>query len=411
MDRNQKIYMIYRMFGYDYLFYTVINFLFFTQTKGLSVGQVMYLTGFYAMFGFIFQIPVNFIIERIGLKRSMNIGMISWILHILIIIFTNNFFLFAIGEMLSALGTTFKTISEQQYIYQSLKQTGTRKEFAKFEGKSVSMFYVMEAVSALLVGMLFEVNNYIPIVLTLMFMLIALVLSLGFDDLKSEYKESKSSFKGYLRDFKRIFKSRRIKTIYLYVFLITSIVTLTLTLEKSFIANINISPVIYGVILSLFTMSIGIGSKLQYKFEEVTKRKTLTYIGFAITILIVLAGVINQIFIDINIYFTLIATIFIFVIHSILQGIYRMSVKRYMNHFTTSDIRGKILSIFYICEGIGKSLIMFISGYIIDNIGTNCTSISIGIIASILLVCILKFMKKYVGLDEEEYSPQDCYKS
>lgn len=409
MDRNQKLYMIYRMFGYEYLFYTVINFLFFTETKGLSVGHFMYLAGFYAMFCFLFQIPINFIIEKIGLKKSMNIGMLSWIVHTLILIFSNSFTLFIIGEMMSALGTTFKTISEQQYIYQSLKQTGTRKNFAKLEGKSVSLFYIMEAVSALIVGVLFEINNYIPIVLTLMFMIIAFILSLSFDDIKPEYVKKRNSFHGYLEDFKVIFKSRRIKSIYLYVFLVTSIVTLTLTLQKSFIANLELSPVIYGFILAIFTACIGLGSKLQYKFQRITQRKTLTYIGFTITTLIVLAGIINQLFASVNLYFTLIITICIFVVHNISQGIYRMSVKRYMNHFTTSDIRGKILSLFYIFEGIGKSLIMFISGYIIDNIGTNYTSILIGIISTVLVYYILKHMKKYVGLNEEEYEARDIY--
>ena len=119
MDRNQKLYVLYRMFSYDYLFYTVINFLFFTITKEISVGQVMYLGGFYALFCFIFQIPINFIIEKIGLKKSINIGNLSWIVHVLILIFTNNFYLFIIGEMFSALGTTFKSLSEQQFLYSS----------------------------------------------------------------------------------------------------------------------------------------------------------------------------------------------------------------------------------------------------------------------------------------------------
>ena len=136
MDKNQKLYVLYRIFSYDYLFYTVINFLFFTITKKLSVGQVMYLGAFYSLFCFMFQIPINFIIEKIGLKKAMSIGNFCWIIHVLILIFTNNFYLFIIGEILSALGTTFKTLSEQQYLYSSLKQTKTRSKFGKIERES-----------------------------------------------------------------------------------------------------------------------------------------------------------------------------------------------------------------------------------------------------------------------------------
>ena len=410
MDRNQKLYQIYRIFGYEYLFYTVINFLFFTITKEITVGQVMYLAGFYAAFCFIMQIPINFVIEKIGLKKAMNIGNLCWIIHILIIIITNNFYLFVIGEIFSALGTTFKTLSEQQYLYASLKQTGTRSKFSKIEGRSVGGFYIIEAISALFVGFLFEINQYIPIYLTLIFMCISFVLSLMFENIKPNYSKKKNDFIGYLKDFKMVLKSKRIKSIYIYVLCVTSIVTLTLTLQKSFVSNLEISPVIYSFILSIFTLCIGIGSRIQYKFEKKAKRKTLTYVGYVITGLIILAGILSQVLVDINKYFALIFIVLIFVIHNLGQGIYRISVKKYMNNFTTSDIRGKILSLFYIFEGIGKSVIMFLSGFIIDNIGTNYTAILIGTISTVVLFYILKYMKKHVGLNEEEYLPEDIWK-
>lgn len=47
MNRNEKIYPFYMMFGYDYLFYLVISFLFLTITKSFSIGQVMYLSAIF----------------------------------------------------------------------------------------------------------------------------------------------------------------------------------------------------------------------------------------------------------------------------------------------------------------------------------------------------------------------------
>ena len=232
-----------------------------------------------------------------------------------------------------------------------------------------------------------------------------------FENIKPNYIKKKNDFIGYLKDFKTIFKSKRIKSIYRYVLCVTSIVTLTLTLQKSFISNLELSPVIYGFILSIFTLCIGIGSKIQYKFEKIFKRKTLTYIGISITSLIILAGVASAMLVPVDKYLALITLLIIFILHNMSQGIYRISVKKYMNNFTTADIRGKILSLFYIFEGIGKSIIMFISGYIIDNIGTDYTSIVIGTVSTIILIVILKYMEKYVGLNEEEYPPEDKFKS
>ena len=279
----------------------------------------------------------------------------------------------------------------------------------KLSGRSVGGFYVIEAISALFVGLLFEFNNYLPIYLTLIFMCISFFISLMFENIKPNYHKRRNRFVNYLRDFKVIFKSRRIKAIYIYVLCVTSIVTLTLTLQKSFVSNLDISPVIYGFVLSLFILCIGIGSKLQYKFEKKFKRKTLTYVGYVITTFIVLAGVASVVLVPFNKYFALLILLVIFIIHNICQGIYRISIKKYLNNFTTADVRGKILSLFYIFEGVGKSVIMFVSGYIIDNIGTNYTSILIGVISTVTLFFILNYMKKHVGLDKDEYLKADIF--
>ena len=74
MNKNEKLFGLYRVFGYDYLFYTVIVFLYLTQTKCISVGEVMHIYAFYAVFSAIMQIPCNYLMEIIGLKKSMVLG-------------------------------------------------------------------------------------------------------------------------------------------------------------------------------------------------------------------------------------------------------------------------------------------------------------------------------------------------
>ncbi len=406
MDKNQKLYELYRIFGYDYLFYTVINFLFFTITKGISVGEVMYLVGFYSIFCFLAQIPGNYIVEKIGLKKSMMFGNLFWIVHVLLVLFGNNMFFFILGEAISSIGTTFKSLSDSQYIYKSLKQTGKKKLFAKVEGRAVSGFYTLEAISALFVGFVFEINNYIPIVCTLICMVISFIVTLFMDEMPIVRTE-KPTVKRYLKDFKLVLKSSRVKSIYLYCFLISAIVTFTLTLQKDVITSLDVSPSIYGIILAIFTFCIGFGSKLQYKLEKITKRKTLTVVGYGLTLILVFVGIINSLNIAREV--ILVITVIVLFIDNTFQGIYRISVKKYLNNFTTSKVRGKILSIFYLFEGLGKAIIMFSTGFIVDNFGTNTTLIVVGTLATFALVFILFNMKNHVGLNPEEYSKDDIF--
>ena len=69
-ENNVKIYKKYKMFAYDFLFYYAIQVMFFTEVKGFSMSQVMYITAFYSLFTFFWQIPANFISEKLGLKKT-----------------------------------------------------------------------------------------------------------------------------------------------------------------------------------------------------------------------------------------------------------------------------------------------------------------------------------------------------
>ncbi len=406
MNRNEKIYPIYRMFGYDYLFYLVIIFLFFTITKGISVGQIMYLSAFSAIFVAIFQVPTNYIVEKIGLKKSMVFGNLFWIVHMIMIMVGTNFIVFVIAEAICAFGTCLKSLSETQILYASLKKTNNRKSFAKIEGKGVSWYYYFEAISAIFVGSLFQINNYLPIICTLAFGVIAFVTSLAFDDIE-DYMIEKSSVKEYLKGFKLILKSKRIISIFIYSFVMSGLIRVMDTIQKSTIVDLQVSAVEYSIIFAVITLCIGIGSSIQYKIEQKLKRKTLAYTGYSFTILILMLGLFNYIIKDLNV--ALIISILILIIQNILSGSYRISVKKYMNNFTTHMVRGKILSVFYIFEGLGKAILLFACGIIIDKVGTNKTSIILGIFSVVIIFIVIKFMKNKNGLNPEEYSKDEIF--
>ena len=176
--RNEILYKFYRIVGYDYLFYTVISFLFLTQAKGLTVSQVMYTSSIYAFALAICQIPASYIVEKLGLRKTLIIGNFFWIVHCLITIFAKDFIVFALIEPICALGTSLKGLTETQILYATLKKTNNRKDFAKIEGSGVAAYYFVEAISCIFIGTIFEINNYIPIIMTLSVLIISFVTSI-----------------------------------------------------------------------------------------------------------------------------------------------------------------------------------------------------------------------------------------
>lgn len=405
MGKNEKIYKLYRMFGYDYLFYSTIIFLFVTITKNISVGQYMYLCSIYAIFFAIFQIPLNYVVESLGLKKSNMLGNFCLIIHILFYIFFKQFIFLAIAEVFCALGFALKGLTETQLLYASLKKTGRTSKFAKLEGKCVSRYYYLEAIGSIFIGYLFTINSYIPICLTLTTVIISFIISTRFEDIHVDLSSDYSGIKSYLKGFKKILKSQRLISIFIFAFFMTGFIEVVKTLQKSVIVELQFSPTIYTIIMALLTLCVGIGSRMQEKAEKITKRKTLTIVSLIISLSVVTVGLVNSF--STNMDANVLVSVLILSLFNLFQGIYRISVKKYLNNFTTSDIRGKILAIFYIFEGLGRSLLLFISGIIVDNIGTNSTCIYSGITIFVIVGLILKFMKTRLGLDPNEYNKSD----
>ena len=214
--------------------------------------------------------------------------------------------------------------------------------------------------------------------------------------------------KQFKLDFKQVIKSIRIKSLFVYVLIMSGITGVMKTLQKDTIVSLGVTAMEYSYIFAILTFCVGIGSKLQYVIEKQTKRKNLTYIGYIYTALLAFIGIVVLVFKE-KVEISLIIVIAALIVHNIAQGVYRISVKKYMNNFTTHRIRGKVLSIFYICEGVGQAVLLAVCGLITDLTNTNITLIVTGSLTMIGTYFILKYMKKHFGLDPEMYTSEDIW--
>ena len=68
---NMKIFPIYKMFAWDFLFYYAIIFLFLTQVKGFSASQVLLADSFYAIFRILSDMFCVNVTDLIGKQKSL----------------------------------------------------------------------------------------------------------------------------------------------------------------------------------------------------------------------------------------------------------------------------------------------------------------------------------------------------
>lgn len=91
MKYNRRIFPLYKGLGWDPLFYSPIIFLFLSTIKGIEPSQIMYAESLYAFFLLLFQLPASIVIEKLGSRKSLLLGLVLVTLQIAMMLFANNF--------------------------------------------------------------------------------------------------------------------------------------------------------------------------------------------------------------------------------------------------------------------------------------------------------------------------------
>lgn len=97
----------------------------------------------------------------------------------------------------------------------------------------------------------------------------------------------------------------------------------------------------------------------------------------------------------------------LFILQSIVKGPFYTLIKRYLNSFSTSSMRPKILAASDIVYSIVRALFSFFGSWLLGFTSTAYVCIILGCIFTILITLMLDRMRHTVGLKPEEYPEKD----
>ena len=407
MQRNIKLFPFYKMFSYDVLFYYAISVLFLTGVKGLSLSQFALISSIYSLAGIISQFPASIITDRIGLRNSMIIGNLLCVTWGLLYLVSSSFTFFIVAECLSAFGFALKGASESPFLYSSLKREGELSTFGKVEGKGSTLYFIFEAVACIVAGYLYSINVYLPILFSCSCFLIATILAFYCKTIKSSSESLTPSehFDEIKTGFKFIFKSKRLHALLIFASIFHGILIISSIYMKSFLNELNISSTWFGYLFAVLSIASAIGSTIQDKIEKHHRNKTLTTISLTYILSFVFLGIFTMITKDIK--SLLIIGSLVFILQAVIKGAYRIIIKQYVSRYTTSAIRSKLMSVYYLAESFGSALLVYIVSITIDLSSIGIIYVVSGLILCIILILVFNYMISRVGLSPEQYGESD----
>ncbi len=406
-QKNIKQYPIYRMFAWDLLFYYSIIYLFLTIEKGLTPAEALQFDAFYVLFKSILQIPCTLLIEKIGKRKSIVIANVILIIHIVIIMASRNFIDLLISQILCAFAFNIKTVCETDMLYDSLEHGEKRGIiFSKIDGRANSIYYYMDAISAIIASFTFVINSYIPLILCMIVLIIAFYFSLQFEEVQVRKKNSiREELKNIRYSLRNVFRSKRLRSLLLFNVIFVAMLRFTQTTRNTVLTTIGLPEQYFGILFAILGIISGIAAKEQGKIHKRYRNRTLAFLAIPMAVSIVFLGIATLWKIDIHIILPIILVFFI--IQYSMKGPYYVLIRQYLNNFTNSEKRIKITTANNLFENFVVAILLFAFSAILENVNISYALLIVGCIMLLLVTWVLEYMRNRVGKRAEEYTKRD----
>lgn len=408
MQRNIKLFPIYKLFSYDVLFYFAISILFLTGPKHFDLSQIALISSIYSISAIVFQIPAAIITDKIGLRTSMIIGNILCMLWGMFYIIFPSFTMILVAEAICAFGFTLKDSAESPFIYSSLNSLKRTSEFTKVEGKGSSFYFIVEAIASIVTGYLFFINPYLPLMFSTTCFLIATILAFCMKPVKiheHDLRTAKERFTDMLNGFKFILKSKRLHALLLFGAMFFGTIDLSVLYIETYFNDISVHSTTFGFIFAAASIASAVGASLQDKIEKKNKNKTLSVISITYVLSFVFLGLFALTFKNFNL--LLFVGIIVFLLQSLIKGSYGIIIIDYISRYTTSSIRSKLISVYYLLENLGSALFLFLASNTIDFAPIGASYCITGFILFVVFILVLNYMTTRVGLNPNSYGKED----
>lgn len=410
--RNMKIFPIYKNLGWDYMFFYTIDFLFLTQIKGINPADVVLKGAFYSLFMIILQIPANIVVEFLGRKNSIVLANILNCFYIIAIMLSKNLGDLIFAEFISAMAFAIKEVAEPSLLNESIPPSKSKSEiYAKINAKGASGYYVLNAISKIIAGILFTINGYLPLIFSLAVLIIAIIISTQLvEPIKRKNKGIKQllnqkQIKDMEEGFAYIVKSERLKALIVCSSVIVTLIIILNNYEVGILEDLNITSAIIGVVSAFGSLVSAIASRRQEKFHNILRNKSLITIAMILSVSCLISGICG-IWAEKSI--TLICIVILMsLFFNFGQGMYYTIIDKYLSNFSNKKIDTKIFATKNLFSNICRAIGGLIASFLLSKMPTAYCMIIVGVIFTIIYVLLAKYMKTRVGLKPEQYSEEE----
>ncbi len=393
--------------NYWYSLITSLNFthglwMLYLAYKGLSLLEIGMMEGFFHVVSLLMEVPTGAIADLMGRKASRIAGRVMSLVSLLIMLFSNSFWMFALSFFFSALSYNLESGSGEALVFDSMKVTNTEKGYTKVAGNVEAIYQTASIFSLFIGGMLGQKSFTLAFVSAIAVSIVAIISGMTFFEPPIEkVVNSEHSFKNFLihtyESFKTLFSKKIIASLTLFTTTLSAFSTVIFYYIQNYWRSTGLSISTIGLYLAIGSAA---GALLSFNITRIEsllkkgKNNNITKYPFLFFSMIVFFGVFLLSFAGFsssNSYLTVISLTLIMAGES---GMF-VTFNNFLNQNIPSHQRATIISIESMIFSIIMIAIFPIFGWIADMSSFKIAFVSLAITAGILLFVVLNIMHKY----------------
>jgi len=189
IEKFNKIFPWYAGLAGDLLFWIAIDTLFLTVVKNFNPSQIVSLTTVSLITCIALQVPILNVIRRIGNTNSVRLGSLLLLISSLLLTFGPNYIVIALGKIIYEIAFTFQNMANA-ILKNNLELQNRNNEYIKIKTKSNTIYAAVTMIIAFVATLMFNLNNYLPMLGCITFCSICFILSFCIVDF-SDYDKTK----------------------------------------------------------------------------------------------------------------------------------------------------------------------------------------------------------------------------
>jgi len=377
----------------DYLhtFFRNLNFtqaiwLLFLASRGFSLFEIGIFEMIFHITSLSMEVPTGMIADLFGRKFSRILGVLSYIVYIFIMIYSQNIILVGIGFVFCGLSYTLESGSGEALVYDSLQLMNQEDKFMKVNGRKEVIYQLVSSLSFFVGGYIATVSYDLSFLTTLVAMLIALTIIILMKETPIIKSEMKKSFKilmseQYKKTYQTAVENKRVMFLIIIGSMVAAPVTSIFFYFQNHLDLLGYDKGEIGLLLGAHALFAAIGGASAYKLEKkYNEKKILYFIPLLMVVLFWLVLIDSIVFIP-------------FVLLGFFDSIFYVVLNDYVNKIIPSELRASILSVFGLVFSVIMIFIFPLIGFIGEYVNLKTSFLILAIIVSVFYIILLFILR------------------